>query len=77
MTSIALHPRDPNPVFAAGAAGGVWKTPDLGGSWFPRGASGRMKNAGQIFDPPYDYELAVADDELLERIAVSAGASPD
>ncbi|MFZ2899666.1 MAG: HYR domain-containing protein [Saprospiraceae bacterium] len=32
---VAFHPGDPNVVFCGTPAGGLWKTNDLGGSWFP------------------------------------------
>lgn len=33
VNSIAVHPNDPNIVYACGAQGGVWKTIDAGTTW--------------------------------------------
>ena len=33
--SLLIHPADPNIMYAAGVAGGVWKTEDAGNSWRP------------------------------------------
>lgn len=33
ISCIAFHPTDPNILFAAGPAGGLWKTVNHGGSW--------------------------------------------
>jgi photosystem II stability/assembly factor-like uncharacterized protein len=35
ITSIAVHPTDGRTLWAAAAAGGVWKSGDRGGSWTP------------------------------------------
>lgn len=34
IKAIAVHPTDPNTVFAAAASGGVWRTTDGGESWY-------------------------------------------
>ncbi|HUV31736.1 MAG TPA: hypothetical protein VMY05_11700 [Acidobacteriota bacterium] len=33
IASIAVHPSDPNTIYAGSAAGGVYKSTDLGGNW--------------------------------------------
>ncbi len=33
--AILIHPTSPNIMYAAGVAGGVWKSTDAGASWFP------------------------------------------
>ncbi len=35
FNTIAIHPTNPNIVYAGSAAGGLWKTTDGGGSWNP------------------------------------------
>jgi photosystem II stability/assembly factor-like uncharacterized protein len=35
LTSIAVHPTDPNIIYVGGAQGGVWKTVDAGANWVP------------------------------------------
>lgn len=35
LTSIAVHPTDPNIIYVGGAQGGVWKTVDGGANWVP------------------------------------------
>src|SRR5437667_7255354 len=32
---LALHPRDPDTLYAGSANGGVWKTTDAGATWRP------------------------------------------
>jgi photosystem II stability/assembly factor-like uncharacterized protein len=34
---LVINPRDPNLMYTAGVAGGIWKSIDGGGSWFPLG----------------------------------------
>jgi hypothetical protein len=33
--ALAVHPTNPNIMYAAGVAGGIWKTTDAGASWSP------------------------------------------
>ncbi len=33
--AVIIHPQDPNIIYAAGVAGGVWKTTNGGGTWIP------------------------------------------
>ena len=35
MRSVVVHPTEPNTLFSGGAAGGVWKSTDLGLNWTP------------------------------------------
>jgi hypothetical protein len=35
ITDLAVHPSQPNTIYAASAAGGVFKSTNLGGSWTP------------------------------------------
>ncbi|HKH46103.1 MAG TPA: hypothetical protein VKM72_15690 [Thermoanaerobaculia bacterium] len=35
--ALVVHPTSPQTMYAGGAAGGVWKTVDGGGNWFPLG----------------------------------------
>lgn len=35
IRALVIHPLDPNIMYTAGVAGGVWKSVDGGGSWFP------------------------------------------
>src|SRR2546428_382733 len=35
MKALAVHPTDPNTVYAGAASGGVWKSTDGGQSWRP------------------------------------------
>src|SRR5579885_1455073 len=35
VTAIAIHPIDPQTIYAGGAQGGVWKSTDGGASWIP------------------------------------------
>jgi uncharacterized protein (TIGR03437 family) len=34
--ALAIHPKTPNVMWAAGASGGIWKTLDAGASWTPQ-----------------------------------------
>ncbi|MBL0176812.1 MAG: T9SS type A sorting domain-containing protein [Ignavibacteria bacterium] len=35
VRALAIHPSNPNTIFAASASGGVWKTTNFGNEWFP------------------------------------------
>lgn len=35
VSAVAIHPEDPDIIFAGGAQGGVWKSTDAGASWTP------------------------------------------
>lgn len=39
VNDIVIHPRNPNIMYLASAAGGVWKTTDGGANWTPKGGN--------------------------------------
>jgi len=57
MTAIALHPTEPETVFAAGADGGVWKTTDLGDTWTPLGDFEATLAIGALAIDPVDPDI--------------------
>ncbi|HSZ57460.1 MAG TPA: autotransporter-associated beta strand repeat-containing protein, partial [Tepidisphaeraceae bacterium] len=52
VNALAADPADPNTLFAAAAAGGVWKTTNGGASWTPLTDSQATLNMGAIVIAP-------------------------
>jgi photosystem II stability/assembly factor-like uncharacterized protein len=63
-TTIAIHPTDPNTVYAGTATGGVWKTTDTGNNWKPLMDDQICLSVGVVaFDPKNPDRVYVATGE--------------
>ena len=57
MTSVAVHPIDPDIVWAGAAGGGVWHTTDAGLSWSPQWHSEESLNVGALAMDPGNPDI--------------------
>jgi hypothetical protein len=60
LTSIAVHPTNPDMIYVAGAQGGVWKTVNGGGSWTPLTDAQCSLAMGSIALDPKNPEIIYA-----------------
>ncbi|MCC8251211.1 WD40/YVTN/BNR-like repeat-containing protein [Saccharothrix luteola] len=60
VKSIAVHPTDPDIVYAAAASGGVWKTTDAGQSWRPLWDTQESLTFGSIAIAPSEPDTIYA-----------------
>ena len=60
VSTIAIHPRDPDVVYAGGAQGGVWRTENGGSSWTPLTDGECSLAMGSIAIDPVDPDIVYA-----------------
>jgi photosystem II stability/assembly factor-like uncharacterized protein len=60
ISTVAVHPDDPNTVYIGGAQGGVWKTVDGGLSWMPLTDDQCSLAMGSIAIDPADPDIVYA-----------------
>ena len=60
VSAIAIHPRDPNILYAGAAQGGVWRSDDAGASWTPLTDNECSLAMGSIAIDPVNPEIIYA-----------------
>lgn len=60
VRSIVTHPSDPNIAYLGAAAGGVWKTTNQGGSWYPLSDDAYSLAMGAVALDPSDPNVIYA-----------------
>ena len=60
VSTIAIHPTDPNILFVGGAQGGVWRSDDAGGNWTPLTDGECSLAMGSIAIDPVDPQIVYA-----------------
>jgi len=57
ITDLAVHPSDPNTIYATSASGGVFKSADLGETWLPIFDSEGVAATGSVAIDPTDTDV--------------------
>lgn len=60
VTSLVVHPDEPNKLFAGAAAGGVWRSDDGGVTWEPSWPRFASQNIGALAMHPFDRASLIA-----------------
>lgn len=60
VSTVAIHPTDPNILFAGGAQGGVWRSDDAGLNWTPLTDNECSLAMGSIAIDPVDPQIVYA-----------------
>ena len=60
VSAVAIHPDDPDVIYAGGAQGGVWKSTDAGDSWTPLTDQECSLAMGHIAIDPEDPDIVYA-----------------
>jgi len=60
VSAVAIHPDDPDIIYAGGAQGGVWKSTDAGDSWTPLTDQECSLAMGHIAIDPEDPDIIYA-----------------
>lgn len=60
VSTIAIHPQDPNIIYIGAAQGGVWRTDDAGASWRPLTDNQCSLAMGSVAIDPVDPEIVYA-----------------